>query len=105
MKLKLAAAALAVLVAALPAAAQDAAAQRDRADAVRYLEATRHAFLKSLDGVTEAQWKFKASPETWSIAEVAEHIALSETAILGIVTAQVLQAPPLKPGEGIADEK
>ena len=66
MKLKLAAAALAVLVAALPAAAQDAAAQRDRADAVRYLEATRHAFLKSLDGVTEAQWKFKASPETWS---------------------------------------
>lgn len=86
-------------------APQSAATQKERADAVRYLEVTRQAFLKSVEGVTEAQWKFKPSPETWSIAEVAEHIAISEGLILGMITTQMLQAPPLKPGEGILDEK
>ncbi len=105
MKLKLAAAVCVVMVVAAPAAAQNEAREKDRAAAVKYLEDTRQAFLKSIGSVSEAQWTFKASPETWSIAEVAEHIGLSEGVILGLITTQVLQAPPLKPGEGITDEK
>ena len=66
----------------------------------------RHArFLKSVDGLNEAQWRFKAGPDRWSIAEVAEHIALSESLILGMVEGQVLKAPAKKAGEGIPDEK
>ena len=92
-----------VSLVAVPAVAQDAKA--DRAKAVSYLEETRAKFLKSVDGLTEAQWRFKAGPDRWSIAEVAEHIALSESLILGMIEGQVLKAPAKKPGEGITDEK
>ncbi len=92
-----------VSLVAVPAVAQDAKA--DRAKAVSYLEETRAKFLKSVDGLTEAQWTFKAGPDRWSIAEVAEHIGLSESLILGMIEGQVLKAPAKKPGEGIPDEK
>ena len=100
-----AAATLAIVIAAPSAAQAPATHQKERADAVQYLERTRQAFLKSLAGVTDAQWKFKASPEAWSIAETAEHIGISESTILGMITGQMLQAPPKKPGEGITDEQ
>lgn len=58
-----------------------------------------------MPGVSEAQWKFKATPESWSIAETAEHIATSEGTILGMITRQMMQAPPKKAGEGIPDQK
>jgi uncharacterized damage-inducible protein DinB len=105
MTFRLTIAVCAALIVAAPAAAQDAATQKDRAAAVQYLEETRQAFLKSLDGVTDAQWTHKPAPTTWSIAEVAEHIAISESTILGMITGKMLQAPPKKAGEGIPDEK
>jgi uncharacterized damage-inducible protein DinB len=91
------------LVQAGPAAAQDKSAT-DRAAAVKYLEDTRQAFLKAIDDVSEAQWKFKAGPDRWSIAEVAEHIAISEETILGMIQTKMLAAPPPS-GPGITDEK
>ena len=103
MKARLAVAALLALVVAVPAVAQDA--KKDRADALEYLEDTRAKFLTSIHGLTEAQWRFKAGPDRWSIAEVAEHIALSESLILGMVEGQVLKAPAKKPGEGISDKQ
>ena len=90
---------------AMPVAAQDAAAKYDRHKAVTYLEETRAKFLKSIEGLSEAQWKFKAGPDRWSIAEVAEHIAISESTIMDLIQKQMLQAPPKKAGEGITDEK
>jgi uncharacterized damage-inducible protein DinB len=71
---------------------------------VKYLEDTRQAFLKAIDDVSEAQWKFKAGPDRWSIAEVAEHIAISEETILGMIQTKMLAAPPPS-GPGITDEK
>jgi hypothetical protein len=95
----------ALLFVANPVAAQTGDVQKDRAAAVKYLEETRQAFLKSIENVTPAQWTFKASPTSWSIAEVAEHIGISEETIFGMVTTQMLQAPAPKPGETISDEK
>lgn len=57
--------------------------ERDRA--MSHLHVTRKMFLDSLEGVTPAQWAWKPSPEVWSVAEVAEHIALSESLIFGLV--------------------
>lgn len=88
---------------AAPAAAQDKTAT-DRAAAVKYLEDTRQAFLKAIGSVSEAQWTFKAGPDRWSIAEVAEHIAISEETILGMIQTKMLAAPP-PTGPGISDEK
>jgi len=45
------------------------------------LEQTRKGMLASIDGLTEAQWKFKPAPSVWSVQECAEHIVLAESYI------------------------
>ncbi len=78
------------------ALAQDKAGaltDQERADAVKYFEETRQGFLNALKGVSDAQWKYKAGPDRWSIAEVAEHIAISEETLFGLVTKQIMNSP------------
>lgn len=50
----------------------------DREFGMSALHASRKLFLDSVAGLSDAQLNFKPAPERWSIAEVAEHIALSE---------------------------
>jgi uncharacterized damage-inducible protein DinB len=64
---------------------------RDRA--VRHLLETRTAFLKSIEGLSAEQWSFKPAPNVWSVAEVAEHITVSEGTILELVTKKILASP------------
>jgi predicted metal-dependent phosphoesterase TrpH len=71
----------------------DGLAAKDRELALHDLERTREKFLKSVAGLSEAQWTFKAAPDRWSIAETAEHIATAETAIGGQFSQAVLKAP------------
>jgi hypothetical protein len=80
--------------------------QQERDSLLEHLQQTRQAFLDSISGVSDAQWTFKAGPDRWSIAEVAEHIAISETTILEIVTDKILKSPtvPRNPN-AIPDEK
>jgi hypothetical protein len=100
---------LALILSAASLAAPAPAAEltaKEREFAVQYLEDTRRKFVTSVEGVTDAQWTFRAGPDRWSIAEVAEHIAISESTILGLVTEKILGAPPLPPGEErMPDEK
>jgi hypothetical protein len=87
--------AFAVLALALshaPAAAQPLT-QAERDSLTKHLEQTRQAFLSSIAGLSDAQWTYKAAPDRWSIAEVAEHIAISETTIRQLVTEQVMKGP------------
>jgi DinB superfamily len=87
--------ALAALVLAPPAAigqSQSLTADR-RAAIVRDLEASQARFLASINGLSEAQWRFKSAPERWSIAEVAEHLTLVEQN-LGDLIRTKLQAIP-----------
>ena len=65
-------------------------AERDRA--VAELTASRQQFLDSVAGLSPAQWNFKPDEKTWSVAECAEHIAISEDLIFGSVT-KIVQAP------------
>jgi hypothetical protein len=66
-------------------------AERDRA--IAELTASRQQFLDSVAGLSAAQWNFKPDEKTWSVAECAEHIAVSEDVIFGMVTKQVMQSP------------
>ena len=75
--------------------AQDQLSQKDRDAGVKYLEETRAKFLASIDGLSDAQWTFKAGPDRWSIAEVAEHIAVSEA-----IDSAARQGSDLKVAEG-----
>jgi hypothetical protein len=80
--------------------------QQERDSLVKHLQQTRQAFLDSIAGLSEAQWTYKAGPDRWSIAEVAEHIAVSETLILQLVTEKILKAPAIQPDPNrIPDEK
>jgi hypothetical protein len=56
-----------------------------------YMNQTKKDFLKSIKGVSEVQWKFKAAPDRWSIAEVAEHITLSEDFIGGNIKDKMMK--------------
>jgi uncharacterized damage-inducible protein DinB len=64
--------------------------ERDRA--MSHLHATRKAFLDSVAGLSEAQWNFKAAPDRWSIAECAEHIAVSDDALFELLQ-QTMKSP------------
>ena len=71
--------------------------QSERDRAMSHFHATRKGFLDSVAGLSEAQWNFKPSPERWSIAECAEHIAVSEDAIFqGVQKAMQSPAAPEK---------
>ncbi|MBI1763173.1 MAG: DinB family protein [Acidobacteria bacterium] len=65
----------------------------ERKEAIKYLEETRKNFLAEVKGLSEAQWTFKAAPDRWSVAEVAEHIAVSEETLFGMVTDRIMKSP------------
>ena len=64
--------------------------ERDRA--MSYLHSSRKLFLDSTADLSPAQWSFKPGPDRWSIAEVAEHVALTEDFLFGY-TQKLLQGP------------
>ena len=83
------------------ALAQEKAAEKkntltdlERAEAVKYFEETRQSFLDAINGLSESQWKYKAGPDRWSIADVAEHIAVSEETIFMMATRRSCRLPP-----------
>ncbi len=87
----------AVLALALAGIAQTAVAPapttlsaEERDAALKSLQATHDAFLKSIAGLSDKQWRFKPAPDRWSVAEVSEHIAVSESMILGYVQKQIV---------------
>ena len=54
---------------------------------------TDKEFLAAIDGVSDAQWKWKPAPERWSVGETAEHIVLAEALLFGFVR-RAMAAPP-----------
>lgn len=72
--------------------AQDiTAAERQRATA--YLEKTRDALLDATSGLSDAQLRFKPAPDRWSVAEVVEHVAATETYLMTMVREKAMSAP------------
>jgi uncharacterized damage-inducible protein DinB len=80
------------IASAAQAAPQTLTAQ-EREFALKDLQRTHDKFLQSIAGLSQKQWTFKPAPDRWSIAEVAEHIAVSESAIFGLVQKQVMTSP------------
>jgi uncharacterized damage-inducible protein DinB len=65
----------------------------ERELALKSFQATRDNFLKSIAGLSPKQWAFKPAPDRWSVAEVAEHIAVSESSLFELVQTRVMQSP------------
>jgi uncharacterized damage-inducible protein DinB len=65
----------------------------ERESALKSFQATRDNFLQSIAGLSQKQWTFKPAPDRWSVAEVAEHIAVSESSIFGLIQKQIMTSP------------
>ncbi len=75
-------------------AAGETLTQQERDKAIQHLNQTHDKFLASIRGLSAGQWSFKPGPDVWSVAEVAEHITVSEGTILDLVTKKILTMPP-----------
>lgn len=83
-----------LLVFFLPAFAADPhMTKEERANALQWLEESRAEFLAAVDGLTDAQWKWKPAPDRWSVAEVAEHVVLAEAGQFANVKKCIAAAP------------
>jgi hypothetical protein len=67
--------------------------KEERANALQWLEESRTEFLAAIDGVTDAQWKWKPAADRWSVGEVAEHIVLAEAGQFANVKKCITAAP------------
>ena len=65
----------------------------ERETALRLFRTTHDNFIKSISGLSQKQWTFKPAPDRWSVAEVAEHITVSETTIMGLIQHPLMQSP------------
>ena len=65
----------------------------ERELALKSFQTTRDNFLKSIARLSQAQWTFKPAPDRWSVAEVAEHITVSESGLFGLVQKQIMSSP------------
>jgi hypothetical protein len=56
----------------------------ERQFVIGLLDASAKSFAASIASVTTEQWLFKPGSESWSVAEIAEHITLSEDLLFSI---------------------
>jgi hypothetical protein len=66
---------------------------KEREAALGLLERSRQTLLDAVAGVTENQARWKPSPDRWCILEYAEHLAVSDDALVALVQ-RILQNPP-----------
>jgi hypothetical protein len=72
----------------------------ERLVAMTELTTSHDKLLSDLDGLSEEQLNYKSSPDSWSIAECTEHIAISENNIFGMLKGTLkTPADPSRRGE------
>ena len=68
----------------------------ERQEGVSQLERTRSGVVEATKGLSEAQWKDKPAPDRWSVAEVLEHIVVSEEALIEGAMKKALETPKVQ---------
>ncbi len=63
----------------------------ERKMAIDQLTKSKDHMVAAVKGLSAAQLNYKASPTSWSIAECAEHIAISESMLFGMVEGALKQ--------------
>jgi DinB superfamily len=67
--------------------------------ASRHLSVTRGFLLESVGGLSPAQWDFKPTSETWSVAENMEHIVVFERGVHAIIEYMNEASGPVPEGD------
>jgi hypothetical protein len=79
--------------------------QGDRDRLLSYMHATRKQIVDAVTGLSPEQWKFKPAPEKWSIAEVVEHLALTEDMLFNYALGALQHSAPAPTGERLTTEQ
>lgn len=74
-----------ILLCSILSANEPTLTSSERAKAIKLMQDSQTEFLEAVENLTDAAWTFKPAPERWSIAEVSEHIVLSEGLLFGVV--------------------
>ncbi|EAR03059.1 DinB family protein [Maribacter sp. HTCC2170] len=79
----------------------------EREMTVAELTKTQERFTNTVEGLNEMQLNFKPNPESWSVAECVEHLAISEGMIGGMLEGALKTAadPSKRDSVKITDEK
>jgi hypothetical protein len=95
--------AVALMLAGAAAAKAQDASPADKERALQYLESTKKGVLDATQGLSDAQWNFKAAPDRWSLAELIEHLAVAEDMLRGVTQEQIMKSPavPVRSAEEI----
>ncbi|HEY0160820.1 MAG TPA: DinB family protein [Thermoanaerobaculia bacterium] len=72
---------------------------------IAHLERTSASFEKSIEGVTDAQWSYKASPQRWSLAECSEHVVSAESFIRNLFAPSMKEPASAEVLEGARKEQ
>jgi hypothetical protein len=76
---------------------QPAMNKADLDTARQYLAETRDSLLESVRGIDGSQWTFKPAPDRWSIAELVEHLGVTEEFFLRSIVPRLGDAPAAAP--------
>jgi DinB superfamily len=76
---------------------QPAMNEADLNTAGQYLAETRDSLLESVQGIEGYQWTFKPAPDRWSIAELVEHVGVTEEFFLRTIVPRLGDAPAAAP--------
>ncbi len=82
---------------ALSVAAESELTTEEITQCWRHLCTTRDRLIETVTGLSESQWGFKPTPETWSITEILEHLVIMESRVHAIVR-NMSNAPPAEEG-------
>ena len=80
---------VALLAAPVAPAAASTAPLDGREKLIAHLEKTWKTLEEETKDLTPEQWNFKPAPDRWSVAECAEHIAVTEDFDFDLVTKQI----------------
>lgn len=79
----------------------------ERKMAAAHLMETSDRLTNTVQGLSDAQLNFKASPESWSIAECVEHLTISENMFNGMLQGALKEPanPAMRDSVTMSDEK
>lgn len=86
---------------------EDAVNSVNKDDIFEYLEETKEGLEESVEDLSDAQMQFKPDAESWSIAEIIEHINIVEGALKSMLEAKFVEdpTPELKAEVKMTDEQ
>src|SRR5262245_51660605 len=79
--------------------------QEEREFVINMLEENSTKFLTDIKKISDSQWRYKPSAIQWSIAEISEHITLSDGLYLSIVQNSLKSAADNERGNALVGKE